>query len=245
VYVPFTVDDFQDLVRLLDQHPEWRAELRRLLLPEQVLELPAIVARLAEAQARTEAQLATLTARVDALAEAQARTEERLQALTDRVDALAASVDDLAGQVQMLRHEVGRLVEGVSTNAELEAGRVLVRVLGSKGYRLLDRPRPVAVDGEVDVAVQVQDPAGETFSVVTEAKFRLQRGDILAWHRRLGNQAFIARLAARGLALPLLPYAFGLQVYEGAERAGAETGIGVLHVDGELVAPSPRGAPAG
>lgn len=32
-----TIQDFGDLVRLLEEHPEWRAELRRLVLPEELL----------------------------------------------------------------------------------------------------------------------------------------------------------------------------------------------------------------
>lgn len=57
----FTVSDFHDLMRLLDQHPEWRAELRRLLLTEELLSLPQVVRELAEAQARTEEALRILT----------------------------------------------------------------------------------------------------------------------------------------------------------------------------------------
>jgi hypothetical protein len=44
--VAFTVDDLQDLLRLLEQHPEWRAELRRYVLTEELLELPALVRQL-------------------------------------------------------------------------------------------------------------------------------------------------------------------------------------------------------
>lgn len=36
----FTPQDFHELVTLLEQHPEWRAELRRLLLSEEMLTLP-------------------------------------------------------------------------------------------------------------------------------------------------------------------------------------------------------------
>ena len=32
--MPFTVEDFHDLVRLLEERPEWRAEMRRLLCDE-------------------------------------------------------------------------------------------------------------------------------------------------------------------------------------------------------------------
>ncbi|MEW6753363.1 MAG: hypothetical protein AB1505_20630 [Candidatus Latescibacterota bacterium] len=50
----FTVHDFQDMVDLLDQHPEWQAELRRRLLSDDFLALPSAVRGLAEAQQRTE-----------------------------------------------------------------------------------------------------------------------------------------------------------------------------------------------
>ncbi|RMF83078.1 MAG: hypothetical protein D6736_22150 [Nitrospinota bacterium] len=38
--MPFTVEDFRDLLRLLEQHPEWRSELRRWVLSEELLSLP-------------------------------------------------------------------------------------------------------------------------------------------------------------------------------------------------------------
>ena len=38
--MPFTVEDFQDLVQLLDERPEWRSELRRLVLSDEYLALP-------------------------------------------------------------------------------------------------------------------------------------------------------------------------------------------------------------
>lgn len=36
----FTVEAFHDLVRLLEQHPQWRAQLRRMLLTDQLLDEP-------------------------------------------------------------------------------------------------------------------------------------------------------------------------------------------------------------
>src|SRR6058998_1976752 len=88
--------DFHDVVRLLEEHPEWRAELRRLVLtdellalPEQVSHLTGQVAALAEAQRRTEVQIAGLTTRMDELAAAQTRTETQLATLTDVVRGLS------------------------------------------------------------------------------------------------------------------------------------------------------------
>ena len=68
------MEEWLDLVRLLEQHPEWRAELRRLVLTEEVLSLPRTVSELAEAQRRAEQRL-------EELVETQRHTEQRLQEL--------------------------------------------------------------------------------------------------------------------------------------------------------------------
>jgi hypothetical protein len=93
----YTVEDFQDLLRLLEQHPEWRAELRRQVLTEELLELPALTRQLAEGLAALTARVDALTARVGKLTETQARTEAQ-------VGALAGRVADLTGEVLELRY---------------------------------------------------------------------------------------------------------------------------------------------
>ncbi|MEW6045180.1 MAG: hypothetical protein AB1609_01660 [Bacillota bacterium] len=107
----FTVQDFHDLVRLLGEHPEWRDELRRLVLAEDMLHLPRLVRELgeqtrllAEAQRRTEERLREL-------AEAQQRTEDRLEALTARLDALTARVDALAEAQRQTEQRLAELAE--------------------------------------------------------------------------------------------------------------------------------------
>ena len=42
------IRDFHDVVRLLEEHPEWRAELRCLILRDELLALPQQMARLTE-----------------------------------------------------------------------------------------------------------------------------------------------------------------------------------------------------
>ena len=41
-----TINTIEDLIRLLREKPEWAEELRAVLLPPDVLELPALVAQL-------------------------------------------------------------------------------------------------------------------------------------------------------------------------------------------------------
>ena len=100
----FTVQDFQDLIRLLAEHPEWRAELRRHVLSDELLELPALVRQLAE-------QLAALGGRVDQLAEAQAQTVQRLERLEAGLVRLEAAIERLAEAPGRTETRVGR-VEG-------------------------------------------------------------------------------------------------------------------------------------
>jgi uncharacterized coiled-coil protein SlyX len=105
----FTVSDFDDLKRLLGEHPEWRVELRRLLLTDDMEALPGIVRELAEAQRRAEERLAGVEDRltrleevVRELAEAQrvaevrlGMVEEHLRRLTDKVGLMDGTMLEL------------------------------------------------------------------------------------------------------------------------------------------------------
>src|SRR6266540_1684141 len=82
----FTVQDFGDRLRLLEEHPEWRSELRRHVVSDELLELPALVRALVEAQRSTDKRIERLT--------------EQLKGLAQRVDHLAVQVEALV-QVQM------------------------------------------------------------------------------------------------------------------------------------------------
>src|SRR5687767_4271129 len=81
----FTVEDFQDLLRLLDQHPEWRDELRQRLLTAELLQLPALVRELTE--------------RVDALAAAQVEWVNRITLMTGQITELVSEVKILTDRV--------------------------------------------------------------------------------------------------------------------------------------------------
>ena len=51
----FTIEAFRDLIDVLEQHPEWRAELRRHVLSDDLLELPSLIRQLTEALAEIRA----------------------------------------------------------------------------------------------------------------------------------------------------------------------------------------------
>lgn len=106
----FTVRDYQDLTRLLAQHPEWQAELRRLLLSEDFLALPGIVRDLAEAQQRHEERLAGVEKRLAGVEERLARLETSVQELTQQMRVLVLQVQNLAEAQQQTTDRLGRVV---------------------------------------------------------------------------------------------------------------------------------------
>jgi hypothetical protein len=128
-----TLRDLQAFLDLLEEQPQSRAQLRTLLMGDDLStwaqrfdRLTGIVERLAEAQQRTEGQVRALAQaqqrteeRLGQLAEAQQRTEEQVRALAqaqqrteERLEQLAADVRALTGEVRRLadwqRGEAGR-----------------------------------------------------------------------------------------------------------------------------------------
>jgi len=55
--VAFTVRDFHDLSDLLEKEPAWRADIRRLVLSEEILSLPQVMRELARVYRNYRARL--------------------------------------------------------------------------------------------------------------------------------------------------------------------------------------------
>jgi hypothetical protein len=98
----FTVEDFHDLVQLLGDRPEWRADLRRLVLSDELIELPALTRGLGDAQHRTETTVA-------ALADAQRRTEAAVAQLVETQRGMAADLAGLRAAIEKLAETVGAM----------------------------------------------------------------------------------------------------------------------------------------
>jgi len=249
--------DIPLLIRLIEENPEWRALFRRALLSDDMLELPELFRRLsAHVEAIAEAQwqikevirdLAEAQRRTDesvkALAEAQRRTEQRVEELAEaqrrtdeRVDVLAQKVDHLSVEVNNLRRTIGATVEE-------EAEDWVLVLLEQKGYQILEEPRQVRMDGEVDVAIPVARD-GQALWAVVEAKTRLSRREIEDWANRMRSEGFRQRLAQHGVPGPYLVYIYGLRVDAACDAAARQFGIGLVTGRGERVPPGPLLPPA-
>lgn len=122
--LPFTVENFRDLIKLLQEHPEWRAELRRLVLSEELLTVPVRLDRLARAAESSEARLAAIESALRESAAAQAETEATLARLAERQERTEAALRELAERQAEMAAGLARLTERVD---QLTASHVTLR----------------------------------------------------------------------------------------------------------------------
>jgi|FLYL01.1.fsa_nt_gi hypothetical protein len=244
----FKVKDYQDLIRLLQEHPEWRAELRRLLLTDELLELPYLIRELVDAQRHTEDRVSRVEEELVKLAEAQRRTEERASRLEEEMIKLAEAYRQLAEVVRELVESHKRLVERVDRLTDTVAdikGRVLERTYHDKAgayfgpllrrlqvvdpYALEDKLRPPLSDEEfydllqLDLLLRGQPRARPEISelwLTVEVSTGLDQGDV----ERAQRRAAVLRRAGY-LALPVVA---GDRLTQGAQEEVRRRHIAVV-----------------
>jgi hypothetical protein len=222
----FTAQDYSDLARLLVEHPEWRLELRRLLLSDELLALPETVQNLVEQiRALTEQmrgqgeqigtlaeQVRVLVEQVRALVEAQHRTTDtvgRLKGLVLELTYLEKAGAYFGPLLRRLRvvepHTLEDTLEASLTHGEF---RDLLRL----DLVLSGRPRRQPEAPEVWLAVEIS-------SVVDQ-------GDVDRAERRAG--------LLRKAGYRALPVAAGEQMTRGAEESARVQQV-VLLQDGQIL----------
>ncbi|MGK7874592.1 MAG: hypothetical protein AB4426_15175 [Xenococcaceae cyanobacterium] len=215
----FQISDFNDLIRLLQEHPEWRIQLRDLLLSEDFLALPRIVRELAEAQKNTEIQLQALIEqtrrneerlerverRLDRIDERLDRIDERLDHIDERLDHIDERLDHMDTQIGKLRGKA--LEQNYRENAHAYFGRLLrkIRLVSQQHLADLLEDHLSAEDFQdallIDLVVRGRprdlSPSQEVWLAV-EVSTVIDRSDVL---RALRRAKLIQQTGTRTLAV--------------------------------------------
>lgn len=101
-----TIDDIHDLHRILVEHPEWRSELRNIILTQELLEVPD--------------RLDTLTATVQALADTSSALLEHAEATNRRLDSMETHMDNMESHMGGMETRMG----GVETRMDSMESRM-------------------------------------------------------------------------------------------------------------------------
>jgi hypothetical protein len=258
--MPFEIQDFHDLVRLLEAHPEWRAELRRLVLSEELLRLPELVQQLIEAHRRAEERLDRLEATVAQLVEAQRKAEERLQ----RAEARLERVEKRLERVEKRLEHVEIRLDGVEKRLEKTEDR-LSKVWGGfleSRYRerahayfapILSRIR--VLSGEQ--LVQLLDEALEAGRLTEADRRDLLLADLVLQGRRDDQTVYLvaevsgliseddvrravdrAQALARATERPVIAAVAGETLPTDVQALAAQRGVWCI-TDGHVLSPAP------
>lgn len=224
----FDTKEYLELVRLLGEHPEWKAELRRLLFTDELLALPDIVRQLAQAQQRTEKHLAKLAQTQQRMVKRQDRFEEILKNL-------AAAQERTEHALQRLSRQVGGLSETVGGDIEDIAYIVLHDVLKREfGWNVGELERSWQEwNGEleeVNLFGRAADPArpGDVVWIVGEAKHNLNLREV----SRFIDQSKRARKNLEG---EIFPVCFCYRARPEVQQTLKDNGIRLVFSYGKLV----------
>jgi hypothetical protein len=229
----FTVRDFHDLVEIMETQPIWRAEMRRLVLTEDILNLPQeiqalsrSVAELAEITKRNEARLAKLEVE---LATSTARNEAHFMQIDKRftridtdIAALKQDVADLKGdnlERRVSEHPftyLSRFARRVKLVEDAEWGRLLEDAL--------DEARITEVEADAqkvaDIIAWGQDRETRTdLYLVGEVSWTVAESDIARALTR-------AALFQKATGVKTMPVVLGRVIPETMRTQAIATGIG-------------------
>ena len=192
-----TINTIEDLVRLLDEHPQWLDAVRARVLTRELIELPQTLARFA---AGTNEHFAEVDQRFD-------RVDQRI----DKVEGeMNERFDKVEGDISGLRDDIAPLKGAhVRSAAVREAGLIaedmgfaLVRTLTSEQVRILSRSESTAdiSAGDLrsfrraDLIMEVTDGEGETCYVAVEISFPANGRDTT---RAVRNAGFLTAFTGK------------------------------------------------
>lgn len=107
----FQVSDFNDLIALLQAHPEWQSQLRNLLLSDDFLALPNIVRQLGERMDQLTERVDRLGERIDQLT---ASMNERFAEIDRRFELIDRRFDEVDRRFELIERRLDRLESDVS-----------------------------------------------------------------------------------------------------------------------------------
>ncbi|HXE71994.1 MAG TPA: hypothetical protein VNO81_04990 [Candidatus Nitrosotenuis sp.] len=136
----FTVEDFHDLVRLLELHPEWRAELRRLVLSEEYLSVPERLAHLDLEVAEIRKEIVEVRREIAGIHEEIARINGEIARINQEIARINQEIAQIHEEIAQIHGEIAQIHKEI---AEIQKDIKVLKVdVGSlKGLVLESRFR--------------------------------------------------------------------------------------------------------
>ena len=190
---PLQIATIEDLVQVLDEHPQWLEAVRTRLLTRELLELPQ---RIAEFEAATDRRFEAIERRFEAI-------DRRFEAIDRRFDVLERQISQIRTDIAPLKAAHARVAatreadliaeeQGLSFVATLDQDQIrkLVRSADTSGIAKHDlRSFRLA-----DMMLRATNPAGEECYVAVEVSYTANGRDTARAGR---NAQFLTRFTGR------------------------------------------------
>lgn len=228
------IDTIEDVVRVLDDHPEWLEALRVRLLTRELLELPQ---RLAEFIETANQRFDRVEGRLD-------RIEERLDRIEGRQDRVEGRLDRIEGRQDRAETLLGKLIDNVGNlkgahakSVAKEEADIIANSLGLRLTRLLtgqevgelalgqdaaDIPRNELLSfRRADIVMEAADADGAPCYVAVEVSYTVNGRDTT---RAVRNADMLTRFTGK----PARAVVAGLQI-DDRVRSDVESGAIFWH----------------
>lgn len=219
------INTIEDLMRALDENPEWLEAMRARLLTRELLELPQKFSQLTD-------RVDQLTDRVDLLAVRMDQLTDRMDQLTVRMDQLTAELNQFMAatnrrfdvlETEVKRHsvDIGQLKGLLARNIIIDEAALVARVMGFRRIRNLPREElwdlteasdisDISTDDirsfrKADLVVEATNRQGETCHIAVEISYTVDERDT---SRALRNADFLTKFTG----IPAYAAVSGLQL---------------------------------
>lgn len=135
-----TINTIEDLIRLLDENPEWLEAVRSRLLTRELLEMPQTLARFVETtNQRFDALEENTNRRFDALEQRMGTVESDIVVIKADVQTLQATTARMERDIQVIRNDMGYLKAGHARNSAVEEAAFIANEMGLRYVETLSR----------------------------------------------------------------------------------------------------------
>ena len=190
-----TINDINDLARILREQPEWADTIRSLLLSQELLELPV---RFAEFVELTNRNFQLVYERLERLETDMAVVKDKVSGLEadmvvvkDKVSGLEIGVSSLRTDMNLVKGRLGniegKLDNALGSNYEMKVIKSIGAVVGSS-FRRVRVQKGLSVSPTPEFMGMLED--AEDSGVITEEQYiEIQRSDVILTGRRKSDGA--------------------------------------------------------
>ena len=236
-----TINNIEDLMRILREKPEWAEAVRNVLLTKALLELPDTLAQFTKATAESfrlvNARLTRMEGDIGQLKEGQAGLKTDVNLLKEGQAKLQADMTIVKTTQARMAGDLSRLTgQDYESHAARRAPLMLIGLLGAGNAETIAttrRPEQLEAialnatgDGSItlekaielqsaDLVIRTESPPGTTVNILAEISITIQQRDL--------NRA-LARAATLEMATKVrtLPFLIGTKVEEGLDTSGTQ-----------------------